>query len=203
MAASITRRSFVGWVLPACGYALATERDGLEMYVVEGRIRVAAPQIRFLSGKPLERLRNGAPAPFAIQLSASTDGWATVVQRDIQRFVLSYDLWEERFAVVKAGSLRQSVSHLTARAAEAWCVSEVSLAPAGIGERQPFRLRLDVRSENPAEQAALNGEEAMNLTRLIDLFSRRARPGQARWRAEAGPLQLADLRRIPERGNAR
>jgi hypothetical protein len=201
--ASITRRGFLGWLLPACGFALATEGDGLDVRLEGGRIRVTAPQLRFLTGKPLERLHNGAPAPFAIQLSASTDRWATVVERDIQRFVLSYDLWEERFAAVKAGSPRKSASHLPERAAEAWCIGEVSLARAGIGENQPFWVRLDVHSENPAEQAELDRQDAMSLTRLIELFSRRTRGEQTRWSVEAGPVQIAELRRAPERRNAR
>lgn len=197
--ATITRRGLLGWLLPACGYALAVEGDGLDVRMEGGRIRVAAPQLRFLTGKPLERLRNGAPAPFAIQLSASTDRWSTVVQRDIQRFMLSYDLWEERFAAVKAGSPRHSASHLTERAAEAWCINEVSLTPAGIGENQPFWVRLDVRSENPAEQAELDRQDAMSLTRLIELFSRRTRGELARWSLEAGPVLIAELRRAADR----
>jgi len=199
MPAPITRRTFVGWLLPACGFALATEGDGLDVRQAGGRLHVAAPQLRFLAGKPLERLQNGAPAPFAIQLSVSTDRWATVLQRDIERFVVSYDLWEERFAIVKAGAPRKSVSHLTARAAENWCVDEVSLPPAGMAERQPFWVRLEVRSENPAEQAELDRQDVMSLTRLIELFSRRTRGEQTRWTAEAGPLEMANLGKGPAR----
>ncbi len=203
MPTPITRRTFAGLLIPAWAYALAREGDGLDARVAGGRIHVSAPGLRFLTGKALERLQQGAPAPFAFQLSVSTDHWATVCQRDIQRFVLSYDLWEERFAVVKAGAARKSASHLTARAAEAWCVEEVSLAPAGLADKQPCWLRLDVRSETPAEEAQLEAQDPMSLTRLIDLFSRKSRGEQARWTLDAGPLVLASLRRAPERGSGR
>jgi len=199
----ISRRSFMGWLAPACGLCLATEGDGLDVHVVGGRIRVSAPQLRFITGAPLDRLHNGAPAPFALQLSASTDRWSSVAQRDIQRFVLSYDLWEEKFAVAKVGHPRRSVSHLTARAAEAWCVDELSLASGGIGERQSFWVRLEVRSENPAEQAELDRQDTMSLTRLIEMFSRRTRGEQTRWAVEAGPLLMTDLKKtaLVERGS--
>ncbi|HOK46323.1 MAG TPA: hypothetical protein PLK67_10345, partial [Bryobacteraceae bacterium] len=159
-----------------------------------------APHLRFVTGKPLERLQNGAPVPFAFQLAISTDRWATVYARDIQRFVFSYDLWEEKFAVVKAGHPRKSVSHLTARAAEAWCIDELSLAPTGIGGQQPFWVRLEVRHENPAELAEWDSQETMSLTRLIEIFSRRTRGDQDRWEVRAGPLRLDDLKREPRAG---
>jgi hypothetical protein len=193
----ITRRGFVGWLLPACGVCLsmAADGDGLHVRLASERIRVAVPQLRFIAGKPLERLRNGAPVPFAFQLAISTDHWASVLDRDIERFVLSYDLWEERFSIAKMGHPRRSVSHLTARAAETWCVDELSVAPGRIADEQSFWVRLEVRAENPAEQAALERQESVSLTRLIEMFSRRARGEQSRWVAEAGPLRLAELRK--------
>ncbi len=169
----------------------------MDVRLVDGRLRVTAPHLKFVSGKPLERLQNGAPVPFAFQLAVSTDRWATVLSRDIERFVFSYDLWEEKFAVAKAGYPRKSVSHLTARAAEAWCVDELSLAPSGVGAQQPFWVRLDVKAEDPAEQAELDRQESMSLTKLIEIFSRRTRGDQNRWVADAGPFRLDDLKKGP------
>ncbi len=185
--------------MTTCGIGLAKgkESESLDLRLADGLLRIAAPNLKFVSGKPLERLQNGAPVPFAFQLAVSTDRWATVLSRDIQRFVFSYDLWEEKFAVVKMGYPRKSVSHLGARAAEAWCVNELALAPAGIGERQPFWVRLDVRSEDPAEQAELDRQDSVSLTRLIEMFSRRTRGEQNRWLADAGPFRLDDLKKGP------
>jgi hypothetical protein len=187
----------VGWLLPASRVCLSmtADGDGLRVRLDSERIRVAAPQLRFLSGKPLERLRNGAPVPFAFQLAISADHWSSVLDRDIERFVLSYDLWEERFSIVRMGHPRRSASHLTARAAETWCVDELSLAPGRIAPDQPFWVRLEVRAENPAEQAELERQDSVSLTRLIEIFSRRGRGTDTRWVAEAGPLRLASLRK--------
>lgn len=201
MPSDITRRRMLSWLLPACGMCLTVDAESLDVRLKDDSIRVSAPQLRFVTGKPLERLQNGAPVPYAIQLSVSTDRWASVLQRDIERFVLSYDLWGEKFSVARMGHPRKSASNLTARQAEAWCVDELSLAPGGIAQQQPFWVRLEVRAENPAEQAELDGQESVSLTRLIELFSRRSRGDQTRWTADAGPLRLADLRKTA-RGRA-
>ncbi|HZY74491.1 MAG TPA: hypothetical protein VFE22_15390, partial [Edaphobacter sp.] len=162
---------------------------------VEGKIRVAAPHLRFVTGHALERLHNGAPVPFAIQLALSTDRWLTVAQRDIERFVVSYDLWEEKFSISKLGSPHKAVSHLNTRAVEAWCLDEMAVLPAA-APQQPFWLRLEVRAENPGDaDAPLLTEEGVSLTRLVEMFSRRTRNEQTRWVAESGPFRMAGLMR--------
>jgi len=198
-----TRRKLLYCLLPASGACLSMSlaAESVEPRLAEGKIRVTAPQLHFVMGRALERLHNGAPVPFAIQLALSTDRWLTVVQRDIERFVLSYDLWEEKFSISKLGSPRKAVSHLSARAAEAWCVEELAIAPPGISEQQPFWLRVEVRSENPGDaDARLLTEEGVSLTRLVEMFSRRARNEQTRWVAEAGPFRLASLTRRQRAG---
>ncbi len=174
--------------------------EALEVRLVEGRLKVSAQQFRFVTGKALERLQNGAPMPFALQLSLSTTRTGLPILRDIQRFVFSYDLWEQRFMVSRLGGRKRSASNLTATAAEDWCVDEMSLEPAGISEQQPFWLHLEVRAEEPRQDSP-DSNEPLNLTRLIDLFSRKARGEDRRARIDAGPFRLADLRRAgPPRG---
>ena len=73
-------------------------------------LRVAAPQLQFLSGRPLQRLRNGATVIFLFQLSMSTDRFTTVAHRSFERFAFSYDLWEEKFAVTRLGTARLATS---------------------------------------------------------------------------------------------
>jgi hypothetical protein len=193
--ALLTRRQLLLCLLPASGVCLSTPlaAESLQPRLGGGQIRVAVPHLRFVTGKSLERLRNGAPVPFAIQLAVSTDRWLTIGQRDIERFVLSFDLWEEKFAISKLGSPRKQVSHLAARAAESWCVDEMAVVPAGIGGTQPFWMRIEVRAEDPGEDPAILTAEGVSLSRLVELFSRRTRNEQTRWLVEAGPFRLADL----------
>ena len=56
-------------------------------------------------------------------------------------FALSYDLWEERFAVTAVDARSQSVSHLVLAAAEAWCVEQLAIplnALGALGRDLPF-----------------------------------------------------------------
>ncbi len=193
----ISRRRFIAWLAPATGMCVTmqAEAGGAEVRLNDGTLRVVAPQLRFIAGSALERLKNGAPVPYALQLALSTDRWATILQRDIERFVLSYDLWEEKFSVAKMGHPRKAVAHLAARAAEAWCVDELSVPCTALSQEQPFWIRLDVRAENPAEQAELDRQDAMSLTKLIEIFSRRMKKDQTGWVMEAGPMRLAELRK--------
>jgi len=171
--------------------------EDLDVYLRGDRIKVAAPRLRFVAGPPLERLQNGAPVPFAFQFSISTDRWRTTLSRDIERFVMSYDLWEEKFSVVRLGNPRHTVSNLGARAAEAWCMDELSLAAGGLGD-QRFRVRLEVRSEDRDPSAG--DDEGPTLAHLIELFSRRGRGDrQSRWDFDAGPFRISDLRKTAAR----
>lgn len=199
MPSDITRRALLWGIVPACGTCLSVPpgAEDLEVRLVSGRIRVAAPRLHFVEGKLLERLHNGAPVPFALQLSLSTDRFVTTLARDIERFILSYDLWEERISAAKLGHPRKSNSGLTAPAAEAWCVSEMAVAPAGFSDSQPFWVRLDVRAGDPDAAAPAEAEDPMSLARLIDLFSRRTRGERTRWSAEGGPYRLAVLKNGP------
>ncbi len=163
-------------------------------------LHVTAPRLHFLTGKPLERLKNGDSVVFITQLSLSTDNFATVMRRAPQRFVFSFDLWEEKFSVSKMEPGPRHVAGLPANAAEAWCVENVAIGALGLASNRPFWLRFELRAAEPKDEAAVLGEPGLNLNRLIEMFSRLPRAEQPHWSADAGPLRLADLTRV--RGRA-
>jgi hypothetical protein len=194
-AVTISRRR---WLLAGVAIPLscvgATERlsvtwDGDDLHV-------AAPQLHFLAGKPLGRLKDGAAVVFLTQLTLTTDNFTTSLRRTPERFVVSYDLWEEKFSVTKLGEGQRTVSHLSATAAEAWCLDNVAISAMGLPQDRPFWLRFDLRAAEPKDEAAVIGESGLNLTRLIEIFSRRPRDEQPQWTADAGPLRLGDLKRL-------
>lgn len=190
----VSRRTLILWAAPLARAGLSGPlAEALELRLALDRLKVATPRFRFVTGKPLERLRAGAPVPFAIQLSLFTDRSQPPAARDIQRFVFSYDLWEEKFAITRLGPSRRAASHLSAEAAEAWCVEEMALDFSGVSEQQPFWVRLEVRAEE-SSTGSHSAEDPMSLARLIELFSRRSRGEEKHWRIEAGPFKLADLR---------
>ena len=159
-------------------------------------LHVAAPQMHFLAGKPLDRLKDGAAVVFLTQLTLTTDNFTTSLRRTPERFVFSYDLWEEKFSVTKLGEGQRTVAHLSANAAEAWCLDNVAISSTGLPQDRPFWLRFELRAAEPKDEAAVIGESGLNLTRLIEIFSRRPRDQQPQWTADAGPLRLGDLKRL-------
>lgn len=163
-------------------------------------IHIAAPQLHFLTGKPLERLKDASPVTFLAQLTISTDAIRTPFRRLPERFVVSYDIWAEKFKVTRLGGMPRSASHLTAAAAEAWCIESMVISSAGIDPQRPFWLRFELRAADPKEEAAVVGEPGINITRMIEVFSRRPRSEQPSWTLDTGPLRLADLRRAETRG---
>ena len=65
-----------------------------------------------------------------------------------QTYVLSYDLWEERFAVTLAGPPSRSIAYLTSAGAETWCLEQLTVpvnALGRLGRDAPFWVRLGYR----------------------------------------------------------
>ena len=157
-------------------------------------IHVSARDLHFLAGKPLERLKDGLTVVFLSQLTVSTDGNSTAFRRLPERFLVSYDLWGEKFSVSRLSGMPRTISHLSAAAAEAWCLESMVVSAAGLDPQRQFWLRLEMRAADPRDEAGVVGEPGINITRLIELFSRRPRAEQPQWMLDAGPLRLADLR---------
>lgn len=200
--AEISRRSWLLALLyaplresaPAAPLEVRLEKDGL-------RFRV--PSLRFLTGKPLERLHNGASVTFDFQLTLFAGAKTAKLEQTFAQFVSSYDLWEEKFSVVRLGpapgpppaGVRHSASHLSATAAEAWCVDSLLLPASRLSRDKPFWVRLELREEDPKERPAEQSDPGLTLARLIEIFSRPAREQQFHLVEEAGPLRLMDLER--------
>jgi len=188
----IARRWFLAaglglpWRRAECAETLLPRLEG-------NLLRASAPQLHFLTGKPLERLHNGASVAFNAQLSLSLERGSATIERSVERFVVSYDLWEEKFSASRLSQPPRSVSHLSAGAAEAWCLLNLMLPVTSLASDKSFWLRLELRAEDPRERPAVLGEPGISLTRLIELFSRPSRGGQPSWVLEDGPFRLADL----------
>jgi hypothetical protein len=162
-------------------------------------IHVAAPELHFIAGKPLERLRNGLSVVYLSQLSLLTDDRSNVFRRSPDRLVVSYDLWEEKFSVTRLGGGSRSASNLSAQAAEQWAVASLGISASGIAPTRPFWLRLELRLADPKEVGSLVGDSGLSLSRLVEIFSRRPAAQSPSWSVDAGPMRLADLKRVPGR----
>ncbi len=172
----------------------------LQPYLEGDRVQVAAPQLRFLSGRALERLRDGAAVPFTLQLTATSGGRA--LAQASGRVVLSFDLWEERFSGVQDAP-RRSASHLTLDAAEAWSLQAVALPLSALAGQESFVLKLEIRAEEQAEQVdAEAGNPGLSMAGLIEVFSRKAKEQPSRWSAISATVRVHDLDRKNPRNGA-
>ncbi|MFN3325986.1 MAG: hypothetical protein ACK5AZ_21010 [Bryobacteraceae bacterium] len=156
-------------------------------------VRVKAPEMHFLTGRALDRLKNGATVIFEIQLSLAVDSKSNALRRSIERFAVSYDLWEERFAVIGLRQGSKAVSHLSAQAAEVWCLDQLAVPTSGIAPERPVWLRLEIRAEESNERIDGDSDASVDLARLVELFSRGGQRREMRWSAEHGPVRLGSI----------
>jgi hypothetical protein len=182
---------------------MAVASKGLLPHHVSGEIRVTAPNLHFLTGRSLARLHDGAAVPFDFQLVVFTGSGTAgspntaasanvVVARALERFVVSYDVWEEKFSVVRARDFRRSGMRLSASSAESWCLENLFVLAASLPAGQQLGARLEIRTAESKEFSPANS--GINLATLIEIFSRPSRPQQDRWSVDSAPFQLADLK---------
>ena len=141
----------------------------------------------------MSRLHDGAAVPFDFQLTIVAAGSKNnVVARALERFTISYDVWEEKFSVVRERDFRRSSMRLSAASAESWCLDNVVIPASALPAGQQLAARLEIRSAESKEPLAASS--GINLATLIEIFSRPSRPQQDRWSVESAPFQLADLK---------
>jgi hypothetical protein len=166
--------------------------QALTVDVVGDALRIRAPAFSFLNGDPLARLKDGRSVRVelaAMVLAAPGKAPAAATRRI---FALSYDLWEERFAVTAVDARSQSVSHLVLAAAEAWCVEQLSIpvkALGALGRDRPFWVRLEYRILD-GDAATDSADSRYTLQALIDVLSRRRKAEPSPHALEAGPFKL-------------
>ena len=184
-------------------FSVGVRGDELRPRLVGDTLRVTSPNLRLLTGRPLDSLKNGATVTFDFGLVALNET-RLVQARTAERFVFSYDLWAERFSVVQltAKDTRQSrapvrqpesVANLAADAAEQWCMDRLILPSHPFDRARPLRLRLEIRAGEP-RRGDSKTDPPVSLATLIDLFSSPARREQRLWVLETSPFQLDTLK---------
>ena len=179
--------------------AWPVERASAQVVTVDtvgGALRVRAPGFDFLQGDPLTRLRDGRTVRVELAVLVLPGPGKPPAAATRRVFALSYDLWEERFAVTALDARAQSVSHLGLAAAEAWCVEQlvVPLSTIGaLGGDVPFWIRLEYNVLD-GDGGPGSPDGGYTLEGLIDLLSRRRKTDSSSHALEAGPF------RTPGRG---
>src|SRR5262249_10705485 len=92
----ISRR---GWLLALAGtpVLLGVTAQALSVRLDNDFLHVSAPNLQFLTGKPLDRLMDGRTASFLALLTVATGAERTVQGKSAARFAFSYDIWKQRF----------------------------------------------------------------------------------------------------------
>jgi len=178
--------------LLACLPALASTQ-ALSVHSADGHLRIRAPGFTFLKGEPLARLKDGRSVRVELTLTVLPAPGATALVTVRRIFGLSYDLWEERFAVTTGESPLRTISHLTDEAAEAWCIEQTSVPLSALESLRgdaSFWVRLESRILNPDAEGGADEGPSFTLQALIDALSRR-RGAEAEGNAtQGGPFRL-------------
>ncbi|MGD1071778.1 MAG: hypothetical protein ABSB15_16725 [Bryobacteraceae bacterium] len=185
----------------SCVFAVTLATSPELLVRMEGDyLHISAPHLNFLSGKTLERLKDGASVAFIGQLTVTSTPNAIIPDaRSVARFALSYDIWEERFSIAKMGEKpdsRRSISHLSVQAAQNWCLDNLAIERSLVPSDRLIYVQLDLRIEDPRDQAGIVGDPGINITRLIEIFSRPAKSAEPPMVLRNGPFRLADLRKV-------
>ena len=197
----ISRRS---WLLAGLAIPLSRVRanEPLNVTFDGDNLHVAAPGLHFLTGKPLERLKNADTVVFLSQISLYSDDRGTLLRNPArERLIVSYDLWEEKFAVTMPGNVPQTQRNLTSQQAENWCIQNLVISALGLPPERPFWMKFELRTTAQKDLSSLMAETGISLTRMmVDLLSRRPGANEPYWTRSAGPLRLMDLPRTTARG---
>jgi hypothetical protein len=188
---SVWNAGLLALALVASPLALAAQT--LSVNAAGDVLHVKARDFAFIAGPLLNRLKEGRSVRLDFELTMLSKPEGPIVKQVVQAFTLSFDLWEERYAVSRAGSPPRSISHLRASDAENWCLENLtmSISSLGIGRDTPFWLRLVYRVQDlePITEEAQG--ERYTLRALIDRLSRRREEGDLAKSVSAGPFRLS------------
>ena len=201
---TLTRRSWLRAGLGIGVFARSFRAQGAPTLLarLDGEmLYVSSPDLHFLTGKPLQRLKDGSAVTFIAQLSLSLDDNRTILRRQPQRFAFSCDVWEpDKFSVTRLGNAPPRKG-LSAAVAEAWCLESLAISTSGIAPDKPVWLRLDLRIVDLNDQADMVGDSGLSIRSLVEVLSRPARTLQPHWTVNVPPFRLEDLKKAGARGS--
>ena len=171
----------------------------LTVDTVNEALKIRAQGFSFLKGDPLARLKDGQSVRVELTAMVLRAPGQPEVATTRRIFSLSYDLWEERFAVTTVEKRSQSITHLAQPAAEAWCIDQLAIPVTALGSLsadETFWIRLEYRMLDAEGLPDSQGWE-YTIQALIDMLSRRSRTDAAPQAIQAGPFRLSAKTRAP------
>jgi len=174
------------WSAQLSAQTVAVKLDG-------DQLRISVPQLHFLGSEVLQRLRSGIAVTYIFKLGLTPDRYSKPKNETSYRFVISYDIFEEKFAVSRIEPNPRSITHLSESAAQLWCLDSIALSTAGLSADQSFWLTMEYQTVEPKPATTESGESLIG--QLIDAFSRKGQREESRGTVMGGPFILSNLRK--------
>jgi hypothetical protein len=176
-----------------CVSPLAVVAQSFDVRAVAGMLQLRGSGVGLIEGRVADHLKDGRSVRVDFELTVLEKPRGGAVAHGQYGFIVSYDLWEQRFAVTRAGTPPRSISHLTARNAEGWCLENMTVPLTSMGRFArdvPFWIRIDYRVEDRAPAANPDDDSAFGLRTLIDVLSRRRQDEMPGRSLEGGPFRV-------------
>jgi len=175
--------------------AFVLEAQSFDVRAVADMLQLRGSSVGLIEGRVAEHLKDGRSVRADVDVTVLEKPSGAAVAHGQYSFILSYDLWEQRFAVTRAGTPPRSISHLTARSAEGWCLENMTVPLASLGRFAhdvPFWIRIDYRVQDRAPAQSPGDDSTLGLRTLIDLLSRRRQDEMPVRSLEAGPFRVGN-----------
>src|ERR1035438_4661836 len=165
----ISRRS---WLLAGLSVSLSAARAEEKPGVIfDGdNLHVAAPNLHFLTGKPLQRLKDGATVVYLAQLGLYDDG---TFQRPfrmapVDRFAISYDVWGlDKFSVAMLTTTPRTQDTLSATKTEEWCLENLAISASNLAPERRFWLKLEMRTADQRDLSGMVAGPGISLAEIV------------------------------------
>jgi hypothetical protein len=178
-----------------CVSPLAVVAQSFDVRAVADVLQLRGSGVGLIEGRVAEHLKDGRSVRADFELTLLDKPRGGAVAHGQYGFIVSYDLWEQRFAVTRVGTPPRSISHLSARSAEGWCLENMTVPLASLGRfahNVRFWIRIDYRVEDRAPAANPEDDSTFGLRTLIDVLSRRRQDEMPVRSLEAGPFRVGN-----------
>ncbi|HWC97551.1 MAG TPA: hypothetical protein VG456_12390 [Candidatus Sulfopaludibacter sp.] len=198
----ISRRS---WLLAGLSLSVYPGRadEKLSATFDGDNLHVSAPSLHFLTGKPLQRLKDGATVVYLAQLGLFEDAsfLRAIRLAPIDRFAVSYDIWDQgKFSVTMLNPSPRTSPNLSTGATESWCLENMAISASNLAPDRRFWIRLEMRTADQRDLSSVVAGPGISLMEFVLRLGKKAGADDPKFIGEAGPLRLADLARTPGRG---
>jgi len=173
--------------------AFVLEAQSFDVRAVADTLQLRGAGLGLIEGRVAEHLKDGRSVRVDFDVTVLEKPRGGSVAHGQYSFNVSYDLWEQRYAVTRVGTPPRSISHLTARNAEGWCLENMTVPLTSLGRFAhdvPFWIRIDYRVQDRAPAESPNDDSTLGLRTLIDLLSRRKQEEMPVRSLEAGPFRV-------------